>query len=76
MALTETQLKLLKGIRGKLKRGDRTAIAIKLGKHREYVSKVLNPSTDIYYDPAVTEAVKIISAREQNAKKLLEKVVA
>lgn len=76
MALTENQLKLLKGIRDRIVRGDIVRIAETTGKTREYVGRVLNPLTDTYCPLVVTEAVKIISEREQNAKKLLEKVVA
>ncbi len=76
MALTKNQLKLLQRISARLVRGDIKNIAQKTGKTREYVGRVLNASSETYFLPVVNEAVKIISEREQNAKKLLEKVVA
>ena len=74
MALTETQIKILEGIQGNLRKGDVKEITKKTGLTREYVGKVLRPGNDFFNEDVVTEAVKIISVREQFNKKLLNKL--
>ena len=74
MALTETQIKILEGIQANLRKGDVKEITQKTGLSREYVSRVLNLSNDFFNEDVVNEAVKIISAREQFNKKLLNKL--
>lgn len=74
MKLNETQIEILKGIQGKLMRGDQNTIAKKKGFSNDYVSMVLNPESDYYNEEIVTEAVRIITEREQNNKKLLESI--
>lgn len=76
MALTATQKKLLANIKSKLRRGDTNSIAEITRKSLNYVGMVLNPESDSYNDIIVTEAVKIITEREQNTKKLLQSIAA
>lgn len=74
MILSSTQIELLQSIRNRLIRGDIGEIASSVGMTREYVGKVLSPSSDTYNEEIISEAVKIIERREQDTKKLLKKV--
>lgn len=76
MALSKTQEKILKGIHGKLRRGDITAIANKVGVTKEYVGMVLNPKSEPFREDIVAEAVAIVASREQKQKKLLQTIMA
>ncbi len=76
MTLSRTQIKILYGIQGKLRRGDITAIAKKVGVSKEYVGMVLNPDLDYFREDIVDEAIKIVANREQVTKKLLKSIMS
>lgn len=76
MNLNETQIELLTTIQKNLRRKDINTIAQNTGLSREYVSRVLSPFRDDFNEDIVSEAVKIISAREQNTKTLLKKLTS
>ena len=70
--LTDTQQKILDGIKAKLVNGDIKEIAGNTKKSTVYVSQVLNPANASYNQEIVTEAVRIIRLREQSNNKLLQ----
>lgn len=72
MALTKTQIELLETIQSKMRRGDISSIAEKVGLTKEYVGTVLNPKLDRFNEDIVKEAIELINTREQNTKKLLQ----
>lgn len=76
MKLSTTQLQLLQIIQGKLVKGDVDIIANKTGLTRDYVRMILNPNSGFYKENVITEAVEIITNREQNTENLLKKINA
>jgi DNA-binding phage protein len=76
MALSNTQVELLKGIRNRLQRGDISLIANRLGLSREHVSKSLSIKFDFYNDAIVAAAMDVITSREKNAVKNLQHLKA
>lgn len=76
MKLSNTQKEILANIKGKLRRGDANSIAKITSKSLNYVGMVLNPDSDHYNEYIVTEAVRIITEREQSTQKLLETIAA
>lgn len=74
MILNDNQIELLKGIQSKMRRGDRSSIAKKLGLTPEYVGDCLSPNSERFNMQVVEAAADIIKTREQNTKKLLETI--
>lgn len=65
MKLSKTQVKLLKEIQRKLKRGDITAVAEMTGVTKEYAGMILNPNLEFYRLDVVQAAIKVIADREK-----------
>lgn len=76
MKPNENQIELLMAIQRRLKYGDIKAIAEVVDFSREYVGKVLSPTSTEFHEDIVSAAVEIIAAREQNTKNLLQKITA
>lgn len=76
MELSKTHIEILEGLHGKLRRGDIARIAEKTKFTPEYVGMVLNKDSEHFNENIVNAAIQVISKREQNTKKLLEKVIS
>lgn len=74
--MTNSQIKILNRVNENLQRGDIKVISEKTKKRREYVGRVLNPFNPAYDENVIAEAVSIVTSREQNRKRILEKLPA
>lgn len=72
--MTTAQSIIVKRLRGELRHGDISLVAARVGMTRQYVGRCLNPTSGVYNQGIVDEALRLIQERKLRDEAVLNQL--